>query len=123
MIRSGTLKYTQCPGDPEQLFDLAGDCEEETDLSTDPAMAYDLERLRAIARAHWDPAEIRQRVIADQARRRAVHAALRIGRYQSWDYQPRRDASTEYTRSHHDLTRFDFTSRYPRPPAFNPRGE
>ena len=123
MIRSGTLKYTQCPGDPEQLFDLAGDCEEETDLFTDPAMADDLERLRGIARAHWNPAEIRQRVIADQARRRAVHAALRIGRYQSWDYQPRRDASTEYTRSHHDLTRFDFTSRYPRPPAFNPRGE
>ena len=60
-------------------------------------------------------------MIADQKRRRAVHAALRIGRYQGWDFNPSRDASEEYTRSHMDLTRFDITSRFPRAPAFSPK--
>ncbi len=59
-------------------------------------------------------------VIKDQKRRRAVHAALRIGRYQGWDFNPARNAAEEYTRSHMDLTRFDITSRFPRPPAFDP---
>jgi choline-sulfatase len=64
---------------------------------------------------------MRQTVMRDQERRRAVHAALRVGRYQSWDYNPPREAAGEYTRSHMDLTRFDITSRYPRPKAFNPK--
>ena len=121
MIRSGGLKYIQCPGDPEQLFDVPADPEEEINLASGTAMGDELERLRGIAEAHWDPAEIRSRVIGDQIRRRSVHAALRVGRYQSWDYQPERDAATEYTRSHLDLTRSDIVSRYPRPPAFDPR--
>jgi choline-sulfatase len=64
---------------------------------------------------------VRAAVVHSQQRRRAVHAALRIGRYQGWDYNPERDASEEYTRSHMDLTRFDIISRFPRPPAFNPK--
>ena len=121
MIRSGTLKYIQCPGDPELLFDLNVDPEEETNLVANPDTAGELKRLRALARNHWDPEEVRQRVIADQVRRRAVHAALCVGRHQPWDFQPERDAAQEYTRSHLDLTHFDHTSRYPRPPAFHPR--
>ncbi len=121
MIRSGSLKYICCSGDPEQLFDLESDPEEETNLATVVDRVADLERLRRLATAHWNPDEIRQRVLSDQKRRRAVHAALRMGRYQTWDFQPERDASREYTRSHHDLTRFDHISRYPRPPAFCPR--
>ena len=31
-----------------------------------------------------------------------------------------RDASSEYTRSHLDLTQFDITSRFPRPKPFKP---
>lgn len=123
MIRSGRLKYICCPGDPEQLFDVHADPEEEVNLAPSEVMAGELANFRRMAEAHWDPAEVKQRVLADQSRRRAVHAALRIGRYQSWDFQPERDAENEYTRSHMDLTRFDITSRYPRPPAFTPRSK
>ena len=80
-----------------------------------------LEAFRQEAADYWDAGAIQKKVIHDQRRRRAVNAALRIGRYQGWDFNPKRDASEEYTRSHMDLTRFDITSRYPRPEAFNPK--
>jgi choline-sulfatase len=121
MIRQGSYKFIQCPGDPDLLFDLSEDPEELCNLAENAGLESLLGRFREKAASHWDPKEIRQRVVADQKRRRDVHAALRIGRYQSWDFQPHRDASNEYTRSHHDLTRFDIASRYPRPPAFGPR--
>lgn len=117
MIRRGSLKYISCSTDPEQLFDLEADPNELENLTGHP----ELEVFRAEAAAYWDAEALRQTVIADQDRRRAVHAALRIGRYQGWDFNPRRDASEEYTRSHMDLTRFDIISRYPRPEAFNPK--
>jgi choline-sulfatase len=110
-------KYISCSTDPEQLFDLENDPDELENLVQHPL----LEEFRQQASAHWDSEALRQAVIRDQDRRRAVHAALRHGRYQGWDFNPARDASQEYTRSHMDLTRFDITSRYPRPEAFNPK--
>ncbi len=117
MLRRGQYKYVCCPTDPEQLFDLEADPNELENLADHPRLG----EFRAAAAAHWDADALRARVIADQQRRRAVHAALRVGRYQSWDFEPRRDASAEYTRSHLDLTKFDITSRYPRPDPFRPR--
>jgi len=117
MIRRGRYKYISCITDPEQLFDLESDPNELKNLQDHPL----LEEFRREAADYWDAEAMRARVIHDQERRRAVHAALRVGRYQGWDFNPARDASGEYTRSHMDLTRFDITSRYPRPQAFNPR--
>ena len=99
------------------------------DLESDPLELHNLvdhellEDFRREAAEYWDAGALRETVIADQKRRRAVHAALRIGRYQGWDFNPARDASEEYTRSHMDLTRFDITSRFPRLPAFNPKSK
>jgi len=121
MIRKGQYKYTQCMTDPEQLFDLSSDPDEVSNLADTPEHATRIEEFRAQASKHWDAPALKQTVIADQQRRRAVHAALRIGRYQSWDFQPHRDAANQYTRSHMELTEFDITSRYPRPPTFKPR--
>jgi len=117
MIRRGQYKYISCSTDPEQLFDLEGDPQELENLTQHPL----LEDFRNQAEAYWDSTALQQTVIRDQDRRRAVHAALRLGRYQGWDFNPARDASEEYTRSHMDLTRFDITSRYPRPVAFKPK--
>ena len=120
MLRRGDLKYTCCPTDPEQLFDLADDPDELTNLadgSDHPA----LEDFRRTAAAHWDAEALRDAVIADQRRRVFVNGALRQGKYTSWDYQPPRDAAEEYSRSHHELTDFDTQSRWPRPPAFEPK--
>lgn len=121
MIRNGGYKYTHCQTDPEQLFDLHADPDELHNRADDPQMASVLAGFRAQRDAHWDAEALQAKVIADQQRRRSVHAALRIGRYQSWDFQPQRDAANEYTRSHMELTDFDVTSRYPRPPRFDPR--
>ncbi len=117
MIRRGRYKYICCTTDPEQLFDLEADPNELDNLGDEKL----LEGFRREAAAHWDAERLRETVIRDQQRRRAVHAALRIGRYQSWDFNPAREASEEYTRSHLDLTRFDVTSRYPRPKPFEPK--
>ena len=120
MIRSGKYKYIQCQTDPEQLFDLELDSSELNNLAMDPELQDTLGRFRGQAAQHWDPAALRDKVIASQKRRKAVYKALRVGRYQGWAFQPQRDASSEYTRSHMDLTHFDITSRYPRPPKFDP---
>ncbi|MDH3220512.1 MAG: choline-sulfatase [Gammaproteobacteria bacterium] len=117
MIRRGRHKYICCSTDAEQLFDLDEDPNELENLA-DHAL---LEDFRRQAAAHWDSDALRQAVIRDQDRRRAVHAALRLGRYQGWDFNPPRDASQEYTRSHMDLTKFDITSRSPRPEKFKPK--
>jgi choline-sulfatase len=117
MIRRGRYKYISCSTDPEQLFDLEADPNELENLTGHEMLAD----FRREAAQYWDSDALRATVIANQKRRRAVHAALRIGRYQGWDFNPLRDASEEYTRSHMDLTRFDITSRFPRPPAFKPR--
>ena len=117
MIRRAQFKYISCSTDAEQLFDLTNDPHELNNLTQHEV----LDDFRREAAAYWDSDAMRAKVIADQKRRRAVHAALRIGRYQGWDFNPARDASGEYTRSHMDLTRFDITSRFPRPPAFDPK--
>ena len=120
MIRNGRYKYICCASDPDQLFDLSVDPNEIDNLAEDPNHSDVMARFRLEASEHWDQEEMKQRVINDQERRRAVHSALRIGRYQGWDYEVERDASNEYTRSHMDLTKFDIVSRYPRPEPFPP---
>ncbi len=117
MIRRGQYKYISCSTDAEQLFDLEKDPHELENL-TQHGM---LDRFRREAADYWDSDALRERVIKDQKRRRSVHAALRIGRYQGWDFNPVRDACEEYTRSHMDLTRADISLRFPRPPAFDPK--
>ncbi len=119
MIRRGQYKYICCPTDPEQLFNLQEDPDELNNLAEQPSET--LEDFRREVADYWDVDAVKQKVIHEQKRRRAVHAALRIGRYQGWDFNPARDASEEYTRSHLDLTKFDITSRYPRPKAFKPK--
>jgi choline-sulfatase len=121
MIREGAWKYSCCPGDPEQLFDLAGDPLELNNLAGDPAQATKVKAFRAKAAAHWDPAAVKAAVLDSQHRRRVLSGALRIGKYHGWDWQPGRDATEQYQRSHMDLTTFDVDSRWPRPAAFNPR--
>ena len=118
MIRQAQYKYISCPTDPDQLFDLECDPDEENNLAADEAHDAQMQSFKAQAARHWDVDAVREKVIADQRRRRAVHAALRIGRYHGWDYNPAPDPAEQYTRSHHDLTDFDIASRYPKPKPF-----
>jgi len=121
MIRRGTFKYITCPGDPDQLFDLDMDPREETNLANDPAHATRMAEFRKAAEAHWNPADIHAQVLDSQNRRRVLSSALRIGAHTGWDWEPKRNAVEEYTRSHMDLTKHDIASRFPRPVPFNPK--
>ncbi len=114
MIRRGTLKYVACPVDPDQLYDLADDPHERVNLAADPAWGPALAGFRSEVAAGWDLDELRAEVLADQARRRFVGAALRSGQFTPWDYTPPADGSTQYMRNHLDLNDVERLARWPR---------
>jgi choline-sulfatase len=113
-LRRGDWKYTRCPADPEQLFNLALDPGETQDRAADPAAAETLAAFRAIADARWDLARVDAEVRASQARRWVVYPALRNGAYYPWDHQPLQRASERYMRNHMDLNVLEEGRRWPR---------
>jgi choline-sulfatase len=114
MIRRGPLKFIHAPGDPDQLYDLARDADELVNLAADPAWRETLDMFLAEIRTGWDLDRIAGEVSASQRRRRLVAAANAVGVPGFWDYQPRRDASSEYVRSHLDLEAIEAAARFPR---------
>jgi choline-sulfatase len=98
MLRRGSRKYIRCPGDPDQLYDLARDPAERENLAEAPASAAAVRAFRAESDASWDLAGLERRVLASQARRHRVAAALAEGAHSPWDFQPHVDASRQYVR-------------------------
>ncbi len=115
MIRRGCEKFVHSAPDPDQLFDLAKDPDERTNLAASAARAADVGAYRAEVAARWDLAAVHAEVLASQRRRHAVYAALREGVYTPWDYQPGRDASRMYIRNDQDLGDLEAMARFPRP--------
>ncbi|WP_430469409.1 choline-sulfatase [Thalassospira lucentensis] len=117
-IREGKWKYTYCPLDPEQLFDLQADPHELKNLATDRAIdaacAAQLEQFRAQRAARWDIDSFDASVRESQARRWIVYESLRNGSYFPWDYQPLQKASERYMRNHMDLNEVEEKQRFPR---------
>ena len=112
--RSGRWKYTYCPADPEQLFDLATDPHEAVNRATDPACAAILTDFRAQTALRWNLPAFDAAVRESQARRWVVYQALRNGAYYPWDHQPLQKASERYMRNHMDLNILEDSKRYPR---------
>jgi choline-sulfatase len=113
-LREGAWKYIRCAADPEQLFDLANDPGEGTNLATDPRAEAILDHFRALADARWNLAAFDAQVRDSQARRWVVYEALRQGSYAPWDHQPFRAASERYMRNHMDLNVLEESKRFPR---------
>ncbi|MFN6005282.1 MAG: choline-sulfatase, partial [Paracoccaceae bacterium] len=113
-LREGAWKYIRCPADPEQLFDVANDPLESTNLATDPRAAEILQHFRTLADQRWDLATYDAQVRESQARRWVVYEALRNGAYYPWDHQPLRAASERYMRNHMDLNVLEDSKRFPR---------
>lgn len=121
MLRRGPFKYVYSEPDPEQLYDLSADPHELVNL----AGRADYEAVRrafaAEVAARWEPAQLRQAVLASQRRRRLAAQALRAGAHTPWDFQPQREASRQYMRNHLDLNELERRSRFPAPPSPQPR--
>jgi len=113
-LRIGAWKYIRCPADPDQLYDLANDREEATNLAADPRAAEVLAYFTSLADARWDLAAYDAEVRQSQARRWVVYPALRNGTYYPWDHQPLRAASERYMRNHMDLNILEDRKRFPR---------
>jgi choline-sulfatase len=113
MLRKGRFKYVHSDSDPPLLYDLAADPHELHNLAADPHHAATVREFCDAVAARWDLAAFEADVLESQARRRLVYAALRNGRYFSWDFQPLRDASERYMRNHLDLNVLEATSRFP----------
>ncbi len=113
-LRMGDWKYIHCPADPDQLFNLTTDPEEDTNLAPNPANQDTLARFRAEAITRWNIPQYDAEVRASQARRWVVYQALRNGAYYPWDHQPLRAASERYMRNHMDLNVLEDSKRFPR---------
>jgi choline-sulfatase len=114
MIRRGDLKYVHSPVDPDQLYDLAADPHERVNLAADGDWAVPVKELRTRVERDWDMDALHADVVADQARRRLVNAALRTGTVTPWEYTPPSDGGSQYMRNHLDLNVVERASRYPR---------
>ena len=72
MLRVGNLKYNYYHGEPEELFDLATDPDELCDQAGNPNYAGVLADLRAQAMSGYDPAEVAERVLLSQQKRKLI---------------------------------------------------
>ncbi len=113
-IRDGRFKFVHCEVDPPQLFDLAADPLERTNLAEDPAYKATVDGFMAKVRARWDMAAFDAAVRESQARRWVVYPALRNGAYFPWDFQPLQKASERYMRNHMNLDNLEESKRFPR---------
>ena len=114
MIRRSDLKYVHSPVDPDQLYDLEVDPHERVNLAADPDWSARVKEFRDRVDRDWDMDALFADVVADQARRRLVNAALRTGKVTPWDYTPPIDGTNEYMRNHLDLNVVEQTARFPR---------
>jgi choline-sulfatase len=114
MIRRGRDKFVHTPSDPDQLFDLADDRDELRNRAADPAATAQVRAFRDEIAARWDLPRLHEAVIASQRRRHLVTAALKLGQYHPWDFQPLRDASRQYVRNNLDLDDIEAAARLPR---------
>jgi choline-sulfatase len=105
---------TRSGDDPDQLFNLANDANEVTNLADDPACAPEQQRLEAFIGQKWNLKQYDFDVRRSQARRLVVYDALRNGHYYPWDFQPLQKASERYMRNHMDLNIVESEARFPK---------
>ena len=98
MVRQGDLKYIHTTGHPPQLYDLANDPDEWTNLAGDPAHAEDERRLAGLVAASFDLEVIERDVMASLQRRQTIKAAKDATGLPHWDHQPSTDATRQYWR-------------------------
>ena len=114
MLRRGPLKLVHGLADPDQLYDVAADPFERSNLASLPAMAADRNAFLAEVRQRWDLPALDASVRASQRRRLFLARSLHHGRVGAWDFQPVRDAAGLYVRNHMALDDLEAIARFPR---------
>jgi choline-sulfatase len=114
MVRRGQWKFVHCAVDHDQLYDVAHDSHELTNLASSPEHADLVAVFRQQVADRWDLEALRDEVLRSQGRRRYATEALRQGEYTPWDYTPPADASRQYMRNHLDLNDVERNARWPR---------
>lgn len=90
-------KYTSCPEDPTELFDLDSDPHELTNLAD--LAPGEAARMAAGVEARWNLATFDRLVRLSQTRRLLIHAALRSDDRYPWEAEPLRLAAERYTQA------------------------
>ncbi|EUC49186.1 hypothetical protein COCMIDRAFT_85308 [Bipolaris oryzae ATCC 44560] len=115
MIRRHEWKFTFSLADGPQLYNLVEDPQELHDLarSTEPHNRKVLAKFEAEAREKWDFTKIHNDVLLSQRMRQLACGALKIGRKESWDYQPPYNDRDRFIRSHIPLDELERRARFP----------
>ena len=113
MLRRGPWKFIHSPVDPDQLFNIDDDPEEQDNLAPNSDIA---KKFRAEVIAKFDIPRIHAEVLQSQQSRLMLFAAMKNGNLFPWDFQPLRKASEQYTRNHMSVTDRDQQSRFPAAP-------
>jgi len=113
MLRRGPWKFIHTPVDPDQLFNVEEDPEEQNNLAHGNPLAA---QFRAEVDQKFDTARTLREVMQSQQARLMMFEALKHGNHFPWDFQPLRDASEQYTRNHMSVTDRDLKSRFPHAP-------
>ncbi|KNG49797.1 choline sulfatase [Stemphylium lycopersici] len=115
MIRRHQWKFTFSLADGPQLYNLVEDPQELQDLarSPEPHNQKMVSKFEAEAREKWDFARIHNDVLRSQRMRQIACSALKIGRKESWDYQPPANDRDRFIRSHIPLDELERRARFP----------
>lgn len=111
MIRRGGFKFISVEGDPDQLYDMANDPLETTNLADDRRHSEAVASLRAEVADRYDTETLRAQVIESQARRSYLAPVMK-GRV-SWDFTPPYDADRKYIRNSMPIYELERRSRFP----------
>nr|MDA3790355.1 choline-sulfatase [Desulfobacula sp.] len=122
MLRRDKYKYIYCDVDPEQLYDLENDPDETNNLAGLPEYEKVCKIFHAQVTEKWDTKALREKIVANQRRRKLVDRSMRKGKFTSWDFQPFEDASEKYMRNHLDLNVLERKARCPSPEIPTPDG-
>lgn len=88
MLRQGALKLVYSDDYPTQLYDLAADPGEQTNLTGHPDRAAEQEGLQNQLLATWDLPALRQSVIDNQRMRQMIQRSLQKGKVRDWEHYP-----------------------------------
>lgn len=116
MLRRGDFKFIHTPVDPDQLFNVAADPLERSNLAAQAEYAAQVAAFRSEIAARWDLQALREDVVQSQRRRQFHFDATTQGAIESWDWQPGVDASQRYMRNHIDLDTLEAMARFPAVP-------